>query len=102
MGYKDICLTCRKAFNRGTDFTNPLLVSCPECGTTTIAVSHKFKPPRKLDSRKWEVVELLLNNGFLYEQISEEIEPGVYKSLGSYPENMREAKEFIHKFRQKK
>ena len=98
MGYKAICLTCRKSFNRGTNIDTPILIKCPECGDKTIAVNQKFKPPKKLDLKKWEVVNFLIGNGFKYDILTEEIEPGVFRQLGKYPENMRDAKEFIQKF----
>ena len=98
MGYKDICLTCRKAFNRGTNFETPKQVKCSECGGETIPVNHKFQPPKKLDKKKWEVVSFLVNHGFRYDHVYEEAAYGLYLQYGRYPENMNEAQEFVENF----
>ena len=95
MGYKNVCLTCRKAFNQGSDFEKIREAVCPECGKQMIQVDHKFKPPRKNAFKKWEVVELLLNNGFVYQRIYETKFQSPYIQ---YPENLKQAKEFILKY----
>ena len=98
MGYKDVCLTCRKAFNRGTNVDTPKKAKCSECGNETVSVNHKFQPPRKLDKKKWEVVAYLIEHGFRYDHVYEEICYGLYLQYGRYPENMNEAKEFVESF----
>jgi ribosomal protein L33 len=98
MGYKDICLICRKAYNRGTNMETPAKLKCPECGENTVAVNQKFKPPKKLDLKKWEVVKFIIDNGFSYDKLFEEIEGDGFIQIGKYPENMRDAKEFVKKF----
>ncbi|GMQ30893.1 hypothetical protein Aconfl_35360 [Algoriphagus confluentis] len=92
MGYKDICLTCRKAFSRGTDFTIPSSSKCPECGGPSITVSHLFQPPKKTELKKWKVVEYLIENGFRYDHAFKKEDSQYY---GRFPETMKEAIEFV-------
>ncbi len=75
MGYKSVCLDCRKAFSQGTDFTKfKRNKVCPDCGKPMSFLSEKFKPPRKTDDKKWAVVKLLVENGFDYSsEISEDV-----------------------------
>lgn len=102
MGYKDICLKCRKAFSRGTNYTTPRLEKCVDCGSKTYDVNHKFRPPKKSQIKKWEVVAYLVQNGLRYEYLYKYIEPGVlHQQNGIYPETMREAKELVEKFKKK-
>ena len=93
MGYKSVCLNCRKAFSQGTDYTNFQRDKlCPDCGNSMVFLSAKFRPPKKRDNKKWEVVEFLVENGFYYESIYD----GGYVI---YPETMKEAKEFVEKYK---
>ena len=64
---------------------------------------HRFRPPKRSDDSKWETVRYLLENGFNYQHIHE---PGESKKhingrdvYVEYPENLREAKEFIEKYK---
>jgi ssDNA-binding Zn-finger/Zn-ribbon topoisomerase 1 len=91
-------LTCRIAFNRGTDIKTPAKTKCPECGNEMVSVNHKFQPPKKSDIKKWEVVNFLVNHGFRYDHVYEQIDIGTYQQQGRYPENMRDAKEFVKNF----
>jgi len=102
VGYKDVCLNCRKAFNRGTDFNNPQKLKCSDCENETIAVNQKFKPPKKSEIKKWEVVKYLIENGFDYSSVYSEREKGHFQTIGKLPENMRAAKELVNKIKQKK
>ena len=55
---------------------------------------HRFRPPKKLDLKKWEVVEFLVLKGFKYGH--------VYRSVGKYakyPETMKDALEFVEKYK---
>ena len=95
MRQKDVCLSCKIAFNRGTNIETPVKKVCPNCSEPLVQVNHKFKPPKKTDTKKWEVVNYLISNGFNFNHAYEMIEPGVYKQIGKFPENMRDAKEFV-------
>lgn len=96
MGYKSVCLNCRKAFNHGTDYVNIRESVCPECNQPMILMTHRFRPPEKTDSKKWEVVAFLINNGFNYQHIYDD---EIIQTYVPYPENMREAKEFVEKYK---
>ena len=96
MGFKTVCLRCRKAFNLSSDIEERKKQSlkCPECGEPAVQLSHRFRPPKKADDKKWEVVRFLCANGFRYEHIY--VNSVLY---GKYPETMQEAKEFADKFK---
>ena len=88
MGYKYICLDCRKAFNLGTDFNNTKVTNCPKCGVLM----------------KLMVVKHLAENGFIYQHVYEkiEIESNIivsYQNYTSYPETLKEAKDFVEKYK---
>lgn len=99
MGYKDICLKCRKAFNRGTDYFSPEKLKCTECDTEMFPVNHKFQPPKKLNAKEWEVVSYLVKNGFDYSSVYHHEGENIYRQYGKFPTNMREAKEFVEIFK---
>jgi hypothetical protein len=95
MGYKTICLECRKTFNHGSDFEKFHIGNCPECGKLMLEIDQKFKAPKSSDDRKWETVKFLVNHGFRYQRISE-IKYQI--PFVKYPENLRDAKEFVAKY----
>jgi len=104
MGYKVVCLDCRKAFSQGTDYRNFRESVCPYCGTKMMFLDQKFKPPKKTDKEKWETVKFLTENGFYYQRVYEKIEirNGViisYQNPVAYPENLREANEFVIRYK---
>lgn len=104
MGYKYICLDCRKAFNLGTGFNNTKVANCPEYGVLMKLMDHKFKPPKKGDLKKWQVVKYLAENGFIYQHVYKktEIESNIivsYQNYTSYPETLKEAKDFVEKYK---
>jgi len=99
MTYKQVCLSCRKAFSANAKDISVSGKKCPQCGKLTNTVDHKFRPPRKTDAKKWEVVGYLIDNGFRYDHVYEMIEPGVYLQGGSYPVTMKEAEEFVKKYK---
>ena len=96
MGHKYVCLRCRKCFSAGTDFTkfqdNKI---CPDCMTPMVLLNEKFKAPSKTDVAQWEIVKMLVDNGFrfqtLYDPVSGE------RIL--YPRTKTEAEEFIRKYK---
>jgi predicted RNA-binding Zn-ribbon protein involved in translation (DUF1610 family) len=95
MGYKSVCLHCKKAFSQGTDFTkfkeNKI---CPDCGKPMTFLSEKFQPPPKTDDKKWEVVRFFVNSGFDYStKIGGDI------SI-SYNETLTKAKELVFKYKE--
>jgi len=89
MGHKKICLDCRLTLNREFDDGNrQLKYPCPKCQKSMILLSHRFRPPKKIDENKWKVVEYLLNQGFRFEHTDDKV-----------PENIRDAKEFWNKIK---
>lgn len=101
MGYKSVCVECRKAYNNYVDLNTHKKVICPDCGESMYFLSHLFKPPRRNDTKRWKVVKFLVENGFDYYHLYEMIEPGVYSQLGKYPETMIEAEELVKNFTKK-
>ena len=60
---------------------------------------HRFRPPKKTDDRKWETVRFLIDNGFYYQHIYKPVEAGAPKEYAAYPDNLRDAKEFVEKYK---
>lgn len=93
MGYKNVCLHCRKSYSDGTDHTlfrkNAI---CPQCKQPMEFVNHNFKPPKKDDIKAWEIVSYLIKNGFKYRHIEKD---GEYQP---YPTTMQEAILFVEKY----
>ena len=96
MGHKNICLNCRKSQNMGSDQNNIRESKCPECGRVMKLMPHRFRPPRKDDLKKWEVVAFLIGEGFEYQHIYDD---EVVSTYVPYPETMTHAKEFVLKYR---
>ena len=103
MGYKNVCFDCRKSFNQGTDLKDIRESNCPECGKLMVQVTHRFRPPKHNDLKKWEVAKFLMKNGFLYEHVYKQIYEvkgvTVLANYATYPENMRDAVEFVEKYK---
>jgi len=55
------------------------------------------------DDKKWSTVKYLIDNGFAYQHIYEEIETKDKKKIirinVAYPDNLRDAKEFVNKYK---
>ena len=103
MGYKVVCLDCRKAFSQGTDFENFRESVCPDCGKKMVFLNQKFKPPKKTNKEKWETVTFLIEHGFYYQHIYEKIEMKngtiLHQNHVAYPENLRDANDFVVKYK---
>lgn len=104
MGHKIVCLECRKSFSQGTDFNDRKEGKCPDCGRPMTLLPHRFRPPKKSEDKKWEVVNFLIENGFYYQHIYETFTQTIngfikHKNLVPYPENIREAKEFVERYK---
>ena len=95
MGHKYVCLHCHKCFIAGTDFTKfQDKKKCPVCLAPMTLLNEKFKAPPKDDSTQWEIVKLLVDNGFkyqtLYDSVSGERVP--------YPRTKKDAEDFVRKY----
>ncbi|UII77317.1 hypothetical protein LV716_05965 [Flagellimonas sp. HMM57] len=103
MGYKNVCFDCRKSFNQGTDLNEIRKSKCPDCGKLIKQVTHRFRPPKQKDLKQWEVAKHLMRNGFLYEHVYKQIyeigEVTVLANYATYPQNMRDAIEFVGKYK---
>ena len=103
MGHKSVCVDCRKTFNRGFDSGSGREYKCPDCGKPMTLYPHRFRPPKKSDDSKWITVKYLLEHGFNYQHVHE---PGEFGKIINgrevfveYPENLRDAKEFVEKYK---
>jgi hypothetical protein len=87
----------------GTDFDNIRPGNCPECGQSMTLMTHRFRPPKKDDDKKWLTVKYLIDNGFTYQHIYEDIETKDKQKIKRinvpYPDNLRDAKEFVIKYK---
>lgn len=103
MGNKVVCLDCRKAFSERTDLVNRTHSSCPNCGKKMISLPHRFRPPKITDLKKWETVKYFIENGFYYQHIYKGAETSEHynrqQSYVEYPEYIRDAKEFVEKYK---
>ena len=90
MGYKNVCLNCKRVESLGTDYSFFRTGDCPECSSPMHFVSHKFRPPKLADARSWEVVAFLIERDFCFQTIRDENGAAV-----NYPTTMRDAKEFV-------
>ncbi len=93
MGYKNVCLNCKRLESLGTDHSKFRTGTCPECSTQMHFVSHKFRPPKTNDKKSWDVAIYLIPKGFCYQTIRDE--NGV---AAEYPTTMTGAKEFVAKY----
>jgi predicted RNA-binding Zn-ribbon protein involved in translation (DUF1610 family) len=103
MGHKKVCLKCKLALNRDfDDGSEKRQYPCPECGNEMILLPHRFRPPKRTDVKKWQTVEFYIQSGFYYQHIYDTIDGGHQingtEKYVEYPENLREAKEFLSKY----
>ena len=66
---------------------------------------HRFKPPKKTEDKKWETVKFLIEHGFYYQHIYKKVETTengniVYENYAKYPENLKDAIEFVEKYKE--
>jgi hypothetical protein len=105
VGYKKVCLECKICLNRPFDNGSEREYPCSVSGKPMKLLSHLFKPPKKTNSKHWETVKYLVENCFHYQHIYKTIEKknGVIISREgyvSYPENLKDAKEFVKKYKE--
>lgn len=105
MGYKVVCLNCRKAFNTSSDYHAHVPTKCPECSGQLVMFNHKFRPPKQSDVKAWKVVTFLYEHGFNYQHVQKDIPYELLKNMPEsdqyveYPENMTDAKDFVEKYK---
>ena len=93
MGAKHVCFACRQAFNAPYGAIGP--TKCPTCGEAIVIMTHRFRPPKKRETAKWEVAKYLLDHGSYYQHIYEHSWGGQYMN---YQATMQEAKEFVKNY----
>lgn len=98
MGYKNVCFSCRKAYNFESFLSQS--TKCPECSEKMVKLHHLFKPPKQADKKKWDVVKYLVDHGFTYRRVWISLDFGCF-NYGKLPEKMSEAKEFVNKYHKK-
>jgi hypothetical protein len=69
-----------------------------------ILLPHRFRSPKKSEDKKWETIKFLIDNGFYFQHIYENVTKTVngfikFENLVPYPKNMRDAKEFVEKYK---
>jgi hypothetical protein len=68
-----------------------------------LILPHRFRPPKKTDSKGWQLTGFLIDNGFPYHHIYQvgksELVKYRYNNYVPYPKNMRDAKEFIEQYK---
>lgn len=99
MGCKKVCFNCRTVISVYADNMENEASPCPECSGETHTVSNRFRPPAKESDKKWEVIELLINNGFAYHHVYANVARFDRGVEIDYPETMAEAKAFIIKYK---
>ncbi len=102
MGHKVVCLNCRKAFSIGTDFTAHVPSKCPECDNTLELFNQRFRPPKKAEVKAWKVIAYLFQNGFYFQHVKAKGDEMTNKEgYINYPSTMKEAVEFVKKYKAK-
>lgn len=68
-----------------------------------LLLPHRFRPPKKNDDKGWELVNYLIENGFRFQHIyqlgSDDYNKKLTDNYISYPKNLRDAKEFVEKYK---
>lgn len=57
------CFDCRKSFAKEPSANGR---KCPECAELMIDMGAYFEPPRKLNKKRWEVMRVLADNGYKF------------------------------------
>lgn len=57
------CFDCRKSFAKDESASAR---KCPECAKAMIDMGAYFEPPRKLNKKRWEVMQVLANYGYRF------------------------------------
>lgn len=104
MGHKKVCLDCRESLNLDNSDHAVEKYPCAKCGKQTSLLPHRFRPPKKTDDKGWELVEFLINSGFPFQHIyineTNECFKNSTNNFVSYPTNLREAEEFVEKYKE--
>ncbi len=100
MGYKNVCLECRRVENLGTNYENFFTNDCTECSEKMFFVNQLFKPPKKSNDKLWKVVVFLIHNGFSFQHIYKMKDNSLSEELVNYPITMLDAKLFVEEYKE--
>ena len=99
MGFKLVCTECRLSFSAGNETEVKHSKKCRSCGRPAHLLHHKFKPPKRTDKEKWQIVAFLISHGFDFSSAYIPLADQKAKYLGhlqiDYPQTMEEAKLFV-------
>ncbi|MGN7205704.1 hypothetical protein ACTHQF_15635 [Pedobacter sp. SAFR-022] len=100
---KKICFNCQKSFSITDRQSNHFEFKCPKCHGQAFLFTHRFRPPKASDDKKWQVVKFLFENGFRFQHISNYVPDhhGIlrFSNFARYPENMIDALEFVETYK---
>ena len=103
MGHKSVCLECYRVENLRLGLTSPHLGKCPLCLNQMVFVNHSFRPPKKTNYKKWELVKFLVLEGFPFHHVYKEGKSEYYKTESNnyvnYPKTLEEAKDWVLKYK---
>ena len=103
MGHKAVCLECYRVENLGLNLD---VEKCPLCSNQMVFINHNFRPPKKTDKKKWELVKFLISEGFPFHHVYQEGKSEYLKTeldnYVNYPKTLQEAKEFVIKYKDQK
>jgi len=94
MGFKNVCLDCKRVESLGTDHSTFRTGDCPECSAPMYFVNQKFRPPKTSDVKSWAVAAYLISNGFTYYTIHDKSGMPV-----EYPTTIGDAESFVEEHR---
>ncbi|MBS1797918.1 MAG: hypothetical protein JSS81_29125 [Acidobacteria bacterium] len=60
------CFDCRKSFAKEPVARGSAARKCPECARSMIDMGPYFEPPRRLNKKRWNVMKLLVDNGYRF------------------------------------
>jgi len=93
------CLSCCKSFKRSLEkpIRDPETMVCPNCDGIAYNFGRHFKPPKTTDTKQWNKIRFLFKHGFRFQKVR--VEENSNESI-PYPETLREAEDFVIKYKQ--
>lgn len=65
-------------------------------------LNQRFRPPKKLDNKAWQLVEFLIESGFPFQHIYQVGKNEYFKTPSNnyipYPQTLRDAREFVERY----
>lgn len=94
MGFKNVCINCKRVESLGADHAAFRTGDCPHCASPMYFVNHKFRPPKTTDDKAWAAAAYLISHGFTYYTIHDQSGMPV-----KYPTTFAAAQEFVQDHR---